>query len=54
MQPVISITNLVKSYGSFRALDGLDLELVPGEVLGFLGPNGGGEAAWRRPLARRA
>lgn len=50
MQPVISITNLVKSYGSFRALDGLDLELVPGEVLGFLGPNGAGKSTTIRVL----
>jgi ABC-2 type transport system ATP-binding protein len=47
---VITITNLVKSYGSFRALDGLDLELRPGEVLGFLGPNGAGKSTTIRVL----
>jgi len=50
MQSVIAIDNLVKSYGSFRALDGLDLELGAGEVLGFLGPNGAGKSTTIRVL----
>ncbi len=50
MEPVITIRNLVKSYGSFRALDGLDLELGAGEVLGFLGPNGAGKSTTIRVL----
>jgi ABC-2 type transport system ATP-binding protein len=50
MQPVITIEKLVKSYGSFRALDGLDLELGAGEVLGFLGPNGAGKSTTIRVL----
>src|SRR3712207_9089030 len=50
MQPVITIRNLVKSYGSFRALDGLDLEVGAGEVLGFLGPNGAGKSTTIRVL----
>jgi ABC-2 type transport system ATP-binding protein len=35
--------NLTKDYDSFRALDALDLTLVPGEVFGLLGPNGSGK-----------
>ena len=50
MQRVITIENLVKSYGSSRALDGLDLELSAGEVLGFLGPNGAGKSTTIRVL----
>jgi ABC-2 type transport system ATP-binding protein len=50
MEPVISCKHLVKSYGSFRALDGLDLELQAGEVLGFLGPNGAGKSTTIRVL----
>ncbi len=41
--PAISVTGLVKSYGSVRALDGVDLEAAPGTVLGVLGPNGAGK-----------
>ena len=50
MQHVIRISNLVKSYGSFQALAGLDLELGAGEVLGFLGPNGAGKSTTIRVL----
>ncbi len=35
--------NLTKDYGSFRALDALDLTLEAGEVFGLLGPNGSGK-----------
>lgn len=35
---------LTKKYGSFLALDRLDLEVVPGEIVGILGPNGSGKS----------
>ena len=35
--------NLVKKYGSVTALDGLNLEVRAGTVLGLLGPNGAGK-----------
>ena len=41
--PVVEIRNLVKNYGSFRALDGLNLTIQEGEIFGFLGPNGSGK-----------
>ena len=47
---VIDIRGLVKRFGSFRALDGLDLEVGPGEVHGFLGPNGAGKSTTIRVL----
>ncbi len=47
---VIEISGLVKRFGSFRALDGLDLEVRPGEVHGFLGPNGAGKSTTIRVL----
>lgn len=46
----ISISNLVKNYGSVRALNGLDLHVAPGEVHGFLGPNGAGKSTTIRIL----
>jgi ABC-2 type transport system ATP-binding protein len=50
IQPVISVEGLVKTFGTFRALDGLDLEVLPGEVHGFLGPNGAGKSTTIRSL----
>ena len=47
---VIGIAALEKSFGSVRALDGLDLEVEAGEVHGFLGPNGSGKSTTIRVL----
>jgi ABC-2 type transport system ATP-binding protein len=46
----ISVTGLVKSYGPVRALDGVDLEVSGGTVLGLLGPNGAGKTTIVRVL----
>src|SRR5262249_7613742 len=46
----ISISGLHKSFGSTRALDGLDLSVTTGEVHGFLGPNGAGKTTTIRVL----
>ncbi|MEU8047452.1 ABC transporter ATP-binding protein [Micromonospora echinofusca] len=48
--PVVSIASLVKTFGSVRALDGLDLTVEAGEVHGFLGPNGSGKSTTIRVL----
>ena len=50
MTAVIEVTGLRKSFGQARALDGLDLTVVPGEVHGFLGPNGAGKTTTIRVL----
>ncbi|MGH9210824.1 MAG: ATP-binding cassette domain-containing protein [Acidimicrobiales bacterium] len=50
MTAAISITRLVKTFGSTRALDGLDLTVTTGEVHGFLGPNGAGKTTTIRVL----
>lgn len=42
--------NLVKSYGRFEALHGVNLEVHPGEIFGFLGPNGSGKTTTIRCL----
>src|SRR5262245_24030914 len=41
---------LTKDYGAVRALDGLTLEVGPGEVFGLLGPNGSGKSTALRLL----
>ncbi|MDA1035443.1 MAG: ABC transporter ATP-binding protein [Chloroflexi bacterium] len=41
---LVETERLVKAYGTFRAVDGLDLRLNEGEVYGFLGPNGSGKS----------
>ncbi len=48
--PAISTSGLVKTFGSTRALDGLDLRVEAGEVHGFLGPNGSGKTTTVRVL----
>ena len=41
---LIEAHGLIKAYGAFRAVDGIDLTLNEGEVYGFLGPNGSGKS----------
>lgn len=42
-QLVLEVDNLVKSYDSFRAVDGVSFSVPKGKVVGFLGPNGAGK-----------
>lgn len=42
--PAIEVTDLHKSFGAVRAVDGLSLTVQPGEILAFLGPNGAGKS----------
>jgi len=49
-EAAIATSNLVKEYGSFRALHGVDLEVNTGEVYGFIGPNGAGKSTTIRCL----
>ena len=43
-QPVLQAVGIVKTYGHVVALDGVDLELYPGEVLAVIGDNGAGKS----------
>jgi ABC-2 type transport system ATP-binding protein len=47
----IEASGLVKAYGSTRALDGLDLQVGEGTILGMLGPNGAGKTTTVRVLS---
>jgi ABC-2 type transport system ATP-binding protein len=42
--PIISIRNLRKNYGDKQVLKGVNLEIYPGQVIGYIGPNGAGKS----------
>lgn len=48
---MLKIKNLVKNYGTFRAVDNLNLELKKGDIYGFVGPNGAGKTTTMRIIA---
>ncbi len=48
---MIKLTALTKRYGSFTAVDSIDLEVPRGELFGFLGPNGAGKTTTLRMIA---
>jgi len=47
----VSAEGLVKTFGDFHAVDGVDLQVRPGEVFGVLGPNGAGKTTTLSMLA---
>lgn len=49
-EPLLRLERLTVRYGAFVAVDGLDLELPRGELLGLLGPNGAGKSSTLRVL----
>ncbi len=48
---MIELTSLTKRYGTFTAVDSLDLVVPKGELFGFLGPNGAGKTTTLRMIA---
>jgi ABC-2 type transport system ATP-binding protein len=48
---MILLDNLVKTFGAFRAVDGVSLDVNAGEIHGFLGPNGAGKTTTMRMIA---
>jgi ABC-2 type transport system ATP-binding protein len=51
MTAQLEVQGLARSYGDFRAVEGLDFRVAPGEVLGLVGPNGAGKTTTLRCLA---
>src|SRR5580658_8087181 len=49
--PLIRARGLVKRFGTFTAVDGVDLDIARGESFGFLGPNGAGKTSTMRMIA---
>jgi ABC-2 type transport system ATP-binding protein len=49
----LAIDSLVKRFGALTAVDGVSLEVQPGECLGLLGPNGAGKSTTIRAIVGR-
>jgi len=49
--PLVSASGVVKRFGSLAALDGVSLEIAPGEFFGLLGPNGAGKSTFMSLIA---
>lgn len=48
---MIRLSKLTKRYGTFTAVNGIDLDVPSGELFGFLGPNGAGKTTSLRMIA---
>lgn len=51
VEPLLSIRNLCKSYGSLKVSDDISLDFLPGEVHALIGPNGAGKTSLIHQLA---
>ncbi|MGB8872242.1 MAG: ABC transporter ATP-binding protein [Desulfobaccales bacterium] len=50
IEPAISVNNLSRQFGDFKAVDRVSFEVNRGEIFGFLGPNGAGKSTTIRML----
>lgn len=44
MEPIITIRNLSKFYGTKQVLDDISMDIYPGQIIGYIGPNGAGKS----------
>ena len=49
-EAAVSTVGLTRDFGSFRAVDGVNLDIPRGAIFGFLGPNGSGKTTTIRML----
>ncbi len=49
-EPLVRARGLVKRFGEHVAVDGIDVDIAPGEAFGFLGPNGAGKSTTMRMI----
>jgi len=45
MEPILTLKNVGFRYGQIQAVEGIDLQVSGGEILGILGPNGSGKTS---------
>jgi ABC-2 type transport system ATP-binding protein len=50
MTPIISVHDLTRRFGDFTAVDHITFDIEPGQVVGYLGPNGSGKTTTIRML----
>jgi D-xylose transport system ATP-binding protein len=50
-QPLLSLRGVSKRFGAVQALDGVDLDVAPGEVVGLVGDNGAGKSTLVKTIA---
>ncbi len=44
MEPLLEVKNITKRFGGLTAVDNMDMDVFPGEVVGPLGDNGAGKS----------
>lgn len=52
MTPVLATGDVAVHFGGIKAVDGIDLAVAPGEILGILGPNGSGKSTLLAAVTR--